>query len=220
MGDVMTLMNTAIILAGGKSTRMGFDKQLIRIGDMSITEYIIGRLKPVFKNIIVVTNKPYFYKDKDVVIAEDICKGYGPLGGIHAGLVKSQSMYNYIVACDMPYINIHYIEYMMNRIEESNYDKYAVITRFGEWIEPFNAFYSKKLISYIEENIMENKKKISQLLDRTNVLYINEDIARSYSPDWSMFTNLNTEKDLKNLKHKGKEGLIYEFNKRNHTDKI
>lgn len=220
MGEVMTLMNTAIILAGGKSTRMGFDKQLIKIGDISITDYIIGMLKSTFENIIVVTNKPDLYKSKDIITVEDIYKGYGPLGGIHAGLLESKSLYNYFIACDMPYINIHYIEYMMKRIEESNYSKCAVITRFGEWIEPFNAFYSKNLISYIEENIKENKKKISQLLDRTNVLYINEDIARSYSPDWSMFTNLNTEKDLENLKHKENGGLIDEFYKRNNIDKI
>ncbi len=214
----MILMDTAIILAGGKSTRMGFDKQLINIGDTCITDYIITILKPMFKNIIVVTNRPEIYKDPEMAVIEDFYKGYGPLGGIHAGLLQSQSMYNYIIACDMPYVNIKYIDYMMKRIMESPYGTDAVITRFGQWIEPFNAFYSKNLIPRIEENIMENKKKISELLDRANVLYIDEKIARRYSPDWSMFTNLNTEKDLKSLSFKETGGSRYGFHKRNNID--
>jgi hypothetical protein len=94
----MILMDTAIILAGGKSTRMGFDKQLINIGDTCITDYIITILKPMFKNIIVVTNRPEIYKDPEMAVIEDFYKGYGPLGGIHAGLLQSQSMYNYIIS--------------------------------------------------------------------------------------------------------------------------
>lgn len=198
----MTLINTAIILAGGKSTRMGFDKQLIKMGNITITEYIIKILKPLFENIIVVTNKLELYEDNNIVTAEDIYKGYGPIAGIHAGLLKSKSIYNYIIACDMPYINTYYIEYLMKRIKESNYEKDAVITKSGNWIEPFNAFYSKNLIPIIEQNIIKDKRKISELLDRSNVLYIDEEIARVFSPDWSMFTNLNTEKDLKILNYK------------------
>lgn len=196
LGDTMTLMDTAIILAGGKSSRMGFDKQLIKIGDICITEYIIEILKPIFKNIIVVTNKPELYKNKNVDIAQDFYKGYGPLGGIHAGLLKSQSIYNYFIACDMPYVNTGYIEYMMKRIIETNYEKDAVITKSGDWIEPFNAFYSKELLPLIEDNIIKDKRGISELLNRSSVLYIDEYIARGFSPDWSMFTNLNTKNDL------------------------
>lgn len=196
----MALMNTAIILAGGKSTRMGFDKQLITIEGVNITKYIIRVLKSIFENIIVVTNKPSLYEDKDIIIIEDFYKGYGPLGGIHAGLMKSQSIYNYFVACDMPHINIKYIEYMMKRIIEDNYETDAVITKFGEWIEPFNAFYSKRLMPFIEDNIIKDKKRISELLDRANVLYVEEEVARGFSSDWSMFTNLNTAKDLKKFR--------------------
>lgn len=199
LGDTMTLMNTAIILAGGKSTRMGFDKQLIKIGNICITEYIIEILKPIFKNIIVVTNKPELYANLDVGIAQDFYKGYGPLGGIHAGLLKSQSIYNYFIACDMPYVNTDYIKYMMKRIVETGYEKDAVITKSADWIEPFNAFYSKELLPLIEDNIIKEKRGISELLDRSNVLYVDEYIARGFSQNWSMFTNLNTKKDLMEL---------------------
>ena len=198
---MMDLNDTAIVLAGGKSKRMGFDKQFLSIDGIYITEYIIDILKPMFNNIILVTNKPEAYKDRDIVLAEDFHKDFGPLGGIHIGLKKSQSLYNYIVACDMPYINKAYIDFMKKKIEEENYKKDAVITRFGNWIEPFNAFYSKALLSQVEESILSEKRKISSLLSMGNVLYIEEEVARVFSSDWKMFTNLNTEEDLNKLKN-------------------
>ena len=200
LGDCMNFMDTAIILAGGNSRRMGFDKQFISMGDMSITEYIIDTLKPLFPNIILVTNKPQAYNRADIEVVEDKYKGFGPLGGIHAGLMKSQSRYNYITACDMPYINGDYIRYMIRRLEKNEYEAEAVITRFGDWIEPFNAFYSKTLIPKIEAGIFADKRKISGLLKMADVIYIEESIARQYSPDWDMFMNLNTEKDLMALR--------------------
>lgn len=192
----MNLADTAIILAGGKSSRMGFDKQFIEIDGIYITEYIIDMLRPIFKSIILVTNKPECYHRSNVLIVEDYYKNFGPLGGMHIGLKKSESQYNYIIACDMPYINKAYICYMKKQLKEDGYRKQAVITKFEDWYEPFNAFYSKALLPRIEENIMQNNHKISGLFTPSQVLYIEEQKARAFSPDWAMFTNLNKEEDL------------------------
>lgn len=219
LGDFMNLMDTAIILAGGNSKRMGFDKQFISMGNMSITEYIIEALKPLFPNIILVTNIPQAYEKSDVEIAEDLYKNIGPLGGIHAGLMKSKSRYNYIIACDMPYINKDYIKYMAKRLQDGDYRAEAVITRFGEWIEPFNALYSKALTTKIESGIFMDKKRISGLLKMSKVIYIEESRARSFSPDWSMFMNLNTEKELMAFRALKRED-IYEAYQRNNADQV
>ena len=85
-GDNMYSMDTAIILAGGNSKRMGFDKQFINIGSMSITEHIIEALKELFPNVILVTNKPQAYCRKDIEITQDIYKGFGPLEAYMQGL--------------------------------------------------------------------------------------------------------------------------------------
>lgn len=204
----MSLIDTAVILAGGKSTRMGFDKQLINVEGLTITDYIIQVLRPLFKNIIVVTNKPGLYKDKDITITKDCYKGYGPLGGIHAGLLESKSLYNYFIACDMPYINVGYIKYMMKKIADNNYETDAIITKFEDWIEPFNAFYSRRLIPIIEESIISGNRKIGKFLENSNVLYIEEKLARGFSPDWDMFTNLNTETDLKSIRSRLNRRII------------
>lgn len=195
----MGYTDTAIILAGGKSSRMGFDKQFIKINGIYITEYIIDLLRPIFKSIILVTNRPECYQMESIIIVEDYYKDFGPLGGMHIGLMRSESQYNYIIACDMPYINFEYIDYMKKLLEKDDYRKSAIITKFGDWIEPFNAFYSKALIPQIEENILQKKRKISSVLCTSQVLYIEEQTARAFSPDWAMFTNLNNVEDLEKM---------------------
>ncbi len=192
----MKQLGTAIILAGGKSSRMGFDKQLIKYKDKPLVEYIIERLNSLFEEIIVVTNTPGIYKIDSIKIISDELSGYGPLGGIHAGLKHASSGFSYVTACDMPEINTAYIDYMIELIRQHSYKAEAVVTRFGEWLEPFNAFYTKALVNKIEEQIAQGNCKISTVLEASNTLYIDEAYARRYSPDWSMFKNINTLEDL------------------------
>lgn len=192
----MKNMDTAMILAGGKSKRMGFDKQFLMLDDQLIMNMLTDTLKNVFKEIIIVTNKPEEYKNYPYKIVTDQYKEYGPLAGLHVGLKESNSLYNYVIACDMPCININYIQYMKKLIHKSSNDVDAVVTRFGEWIEPFNGFYSKKLIVKIEKCIKEDKKRIVSIYEGTRVMYIKEERAREFSPNWEMFMNINRQEDL------------------------
>ncbi len=191
----MKKFGTAIILAGGKSSRMGFDKQFIKIRDTYLIDIIINNLTMVFEKIIIVSNIKPIHKNSSVLIVEDELKNLGPLGGIHAGLKHSKSMYSYVTACDMPYINIKYIKYILRILEQSN-EKDALITKFGEWIEPFNAFYCKDIAMHIENHIDSGQRSIFSLVNKLNVEYIEEKIARCFSPNWTMFRNLNTKDDL------------------------
>lgn len=194
------MTHTAIILAGGKSSRMGFDKQQIRVGNSTITEYLLKTLGHLFEDIIVVTNNPELYKSINVVTTEDIYKNIGPMAGIHAGLKKSKSESNYIIACDMPFINKNYIKYLQKEAASSHFEMDALLTKTEDgMIETMNGFYSKKLVPVIEKIIEDGKKSILDLLAIINVVYVEAKIVRRYSPDWGMFTNLNTVDDLKKL---------------------
>ena len=195
----MEYMETAIILAGGKSSRMGFDKQFLKLRDKYITDIITEKLQKVFKEIIIVTGKPEEYAKYGFKLVEDEVRNFGPLAGIHVGLKNSRSTYNYIIACDMPFINLKYLEYMMELIRQHEGNIDGVITRLGEWIEPFNAFYSRSLILKIEENMRKGKRQINTLLQDANVHYVSEAKAREFSPEWEMFTNVNTLKDYERL---------------------
>lgn len=192
----MLNLDTVIILAGGKSSRMGIDKQFMIVNNLLMIDHMIEKLKNHFKEIIIVTNKPEMYKNYPYKIVEDKVKEFGPIAGIHAGLLNSSSLYNYVLACDMPFINFNYVYYMQSLIKDNLKGLDAVVTRLGDWLEPFNSFYSKNLIDKIEKNIYDNKRRIVTLFEEAEVLYVPESKAREFSPNWEMFMNLNTRNDL------------------------
>lgn len=187
----MKLFGTCIILAGGKSSRMGFDKQFLRVDKRRLMYSIISKLKDDFDEIIIVTNKPEHYIGLSHIITSDILEEKGPLGGIHAGLKMASSKYSFVIACDMPNINLDYMRYMKGKTS-----KEGCTTRFAEWIEPFASFYSKDIVEDIENYLKTKKRSINHLLMDLDIKYIEEEKARDFSPNWDMFLNLNTQDDL------------------------
>lgn len=187
----MRKFGTAIILAGGKSSRMGFDKQFLKIDQRRLMDSMIHKLSKEFEEIIIVTNKPEHYIGLGHKITGDIIENMGPLGGIHAGLTISSSEYSLIVACDMPNINMDYIKFMKEQI-----GKYGCTTRFGSSLEPFISLYSKDVIKNIEEYLESNRRSMHSFIPTIEFNYIEESVAREFSPNWDMFLNLNTRDDL------------------------
>lgn len=190
----MKNFGTAIILAGGKSSRMGFDKQLLKINERRLMDSLIQKLSPEFEKIIIVTNRPELYIGLSHIITKDILEDMGALGGIHAGLKYSSSKYAFVTACDMPNINIDYVRYMKDRLDSD--DSFGCVTRFGDWIEPFSSFYSVELVKNVEKYLEDGRRSINGLINEFNITYIEEKEARKFSPNWDMFLNLNTQEDL------------------------
>lgn len=199
-GDCLKEFGTAIILAGGKSSRMGFDKQFLELNEKRLISTIIENLKDEFEEFIIVTNKPESYEDFPYKILTDKIKDKGPLGGIHAGLSEASSKYSFVIACDMPNINLEYIKYMKSSIENTNYD--GVITKSKEWIEPFNSLYSKEILYDLEETLLKGEKMIYPFLKGKNIFYIEEYIAKKFTPNWEIFINLNTQEELEKYLNK------------------
>ena len=191
---------TAIILAGGKSSRMGFDKQFLKINDRRIMYDLTSKLEEEFDEIIIVTNKPEEYSNYKHKIVKDIIVGKGPLSGIHVGLKESSSNYAFVVACDMPNINIDYIKHMKEVMGDK--DIHGCVTYFEDSLEPFHGFYSKEIISEIEKQLEENIRSVTKLIMNLDFLKIEESEARKFSPDWHMFLNLNRIEDLDRYKMK------------------
>lgn len=185
---------SAAILAGGRSERMGFDKQLLTVNKQRLIEIIYHSLEKKFDDIIAVTYKPELYAGYPVRTKQDLYPNSGPLAGIHSALSAARSQYVYIIACDMPCINQDYITYMQQLIIHNNYPD-ACITKKGDWIEPFNAFYSRSCLPVIEADLMDNKTSIRYFLNKVNTLEIEEEKAREFSTNWSMFLNLNTKEN-------------------------
>ncbi len=191
----MDKFKTAIILAGGNSSRMGFDKQFLNINKKRLMDIQINKLRQEFSEIIVVSNKVNEYKNVNYKVVCDEIIGVGPLGGIHAGLKNSSSEYAYLIACDMPIINNDYIRFMKEKVNNNAY-ACACITKRGDRIEPFNGIYSTSLIDKIEENVDKKHYSIYDLLNNINTIYIEENEAKKFNRNLDMFINLNNIEDL------------------------
>lgn len=188
--------DTAVILAGGKSSRMGFDKQLIDVNGTPLTLRIAKELEEFFSEIIIVTNKPYLYEKTPYIITTDIYPGHGPLSGIHAGMTISSSNYIYVTACDMPYISSDYIKYIKNKVNNSEYD--GVIARYCGYIEPMNGIYSVKLVSHLEQMLKDNVFKLKSIIHENNFHILEESCVMKLIDNKNIFMNLNTIEELNN----------------------
>ena len=183
---------SAIILAGGNSSRMKYDKEFIKIGDEFLVHKQIKKLRRIFEEIIIVSNNPEHYEGLNVRVVGDILEGKTPIIGLHAGLVNSNKKYNYCIACDMAYINIDFIKHMVGLID--NHDAYVAIHQ--NFIEPFNAIYSKNIVSTIESFVAKKNLGFQRLIKELNTYYIGEKKISFFQQEYDMFKNINNEKDL------------------------
>jgi len=196
---------TGIILAGGRSTRIGYDKAFAVLNRQSLIEEIINCLSQLSRTILIVTSqdkldviKSAGLKNKVVV---DIYPGGGPLGGIYTGLINSTTDYNMVVGCDMPFLNIALLRYLFGL--SPNFD--AVVPKIGNKIEPLHAIYSKNCISYIELLLKENKLQISRLFRSVYTRYVSDNEIIEYDPKCISLFNINTQADLIEAKRLSKQ---------------
>ena len=182
---------SAIILAGGKSSRMKYNKELIKIKDQFLVHMQINQLKDIFNEIIIVSNNASHYQGLNVKVVQDILIGNSPIIGLHAGLSSSNNLHNYVNACDMPNINKKYIHYLINTCQDSA----AYVAKQNNYIEPFNAIYSKKIIPNIEAFVNENQFGFQRLVRSLDTHYISEEEVAKFNTS-NMFMNINNEEDL------------------------
>ena len=190
---------TAIILAGGKSSRMGMDKGHVKIGGMTMIQHTINNAKRVTDQIIVIANNKN-YNSLGVSVLSDVYTGKGPLGGIHAGLVRSNTAWNWVVGCDMPNIGTGIISHLLNHAGNNQ----AVVPTWKGNQEPLCAIYHKTCANEIEACLKKGQLKMSFALSNLKVNFINitEDLE-FYSP--FLFTNLNSQQDVELFNIKNNE---------------
>lgn len=187
---------TAVILAGGKSSRFGSDKAFITIAGTPLIKRHLKLLRNIFSKIIIVTNQPHKYRFKNVKIVQDVIKDSGPLAGIYSGLLSSASFYNFIMACDMPFINKALIRYMIGH--KDNYD--VIIPKIGNKFHPLFGVYSKNCIPAIEEMLKDARLKVSNIFPRVNTHFILKKAIKKIDENLFSLVNINTKKDLTRVK--------------------
>lgn len=191
-------MANAIILCGGRSSRMGFDKAFLKIGGRTLVERQLSALKGRFRKIILVTNSPGEYKSgARVKVVPDLVRGMGPLGGLYTGLKNSGARYNFVTACDMPFLSPDLAAYMAGSLKEGFQ---AVVPFYRGQYEPLCALYSRDCIDKMIEALAAGELKLARLLSEFKVRKVlKKELLRFGDPD-VLFRNINTPQDLRLLK--------------------
>ena len=195
--DKKTSSLTVVILAGGKSSRVGLNKSK---GQMKLTgrpliDWVISKLtfldNLTEEDIIIVGPKEKYPNFKRVV--QDIFPQRGPLGGIFSGLKASNSQYNLLLGCDMPFIKVKLLQYMIENI--NSYD--IIIPCYGKGlIEPLCAIYSKSCLKVIERNIRAGVLSVRKIFPYLKIRFIKEGEIKKFDAELYSFFNINLKHDF------------------------
>jgi len=186
---------TSIILAGGKSSRLGQSKALQVIGGKSLIQWVVDRLAILSTEIIIATAHGEAIPCSSAVrikTVADIYPGKGPLAGIYSGLIASSSSRAIVVGCDTPFLSVGLLEYMTQLSSTSD----AVVPRIKNEVEPLCAVYSKSCVAPIQELLEQNELRIIKLFGMVKVKYVVEAEINSFDPEHLSFFNINSQDDL------------------------
>ncbi|MCC6139173.1 MAG: molybdenum cofactor guanylyltransferase [Nitrospira sp.] len=186
---------TGVILAGGKSRRMGEDKRFLVVGEATLLARTVSVMTGKFPEVLIVIaqdSEPLAVSG--CTVHRDLISDCGSLGGLYTGLTKATNERIFIVACDMPFLQPEMIQRFVDRDPAAD----IVMAQLPDGLQPLHALYGKRALPILERMAVAHELKIKNIalepsLRTTIVLpaeWSDEDpLAQS-------FQNVNTPADL------------------------
>ncbi len=182
-----------VILAGGKSSRMGRNKSFVTLGDQKLIDIVAGKVAALFAAPpLLVTNAPEEYAYLGLPTAGDVYRDMGPLGGIHAALSHSTAPRIFVFGCDMPFVSAELVLHMAALSPAFD----VVMPRFSDRPEPLHAVYSAACLGPAEACLARGDRRVISFFPAVNVRYLEQAEIRALLPDDTAFLNINTPEDL------------------------
>jgi molybdopterin-guanine dinucleotide biosynthesis protein A len=178
---------SGVVLAGGRSTRMKFNKAFAEIGGKSSLQIILDKFNTVFSETIIICNNPELYAGMTDKIYTDVYPSLGPVAGIHSGLYYASSDMVFVLACDIPFIDTRLIGFMMDQL--GGYQ--AVVPQVGGRLQPLAALYSRSCLPVFERCLQEDKLKLVRVFEELDTLIIPETELASFGKVEEIFFNVN-----------------------------
>jgi molybdopterin-guanine dinucleotide biosynthesis protein A len=191
--EVASTGNAAFILAGGKSTRMGTDKAFVMLDGRTLLARALELARSVTADVRIVGDAGKFGAFGPVV--EDVFRGCGPLGGIHAALRASSAELNLMLAVDVPFVSRELLQYLIERARSAASASVTVV-RAGGRVQPLCAVYRREFADEAERALRAGRCKIDALFADERTQVIAEEELQSAGFSAAMFRNLNTPEEL------------------------
>jgi molybdopterin-guanine dinucleotide biosynthesis protein A len=191
--DSTTTDVAAFILAGGKSTRMGTDKAFVTLDGRTLLARALEVARSVAAEVHIVGDAAKYAPFAPVV--EDVFRGCGPLGGIHAALRASQAELNLILAVDVPFVSRTFLQCLITRARGFP-SALVTVAHTSEGWQPLCAVYRREFAELAENALRAGRHKIDALFDEARTQVIGADELQSAGFSLRVFRNLNTPEEL------------------------
>jgi molybdopterin-guanine dinucleotide biosynthesis protein A len=182
-----------VILAGGRSRRLGMDKSLLELDGQSLLARTVYKLTALSGDIIVVTNNPESYEHLalEARFVPDEQPGAGALMGVYSGLKAAVHDSALTVACDMPFLNVPLLHYQLLK----RYGHDVVVPRLGNMLEPLHAVYSKRCLPFMAALLDQGRRQIIAFFGEVKVYHVDEHEIALCDPLHLSFLNVNSLSD-------------------------
>ena len=181
------ISTSAFILIGGQSKRFGCPKWKSKIGEKTLLDHIYNMCSLFDDTFIIGKKKPTGFNKPFI---KDKFDFQAPINGIFSALSKTHSDWNFVISIDLPLMTPKLIKKIW---QSGNKSKNAIVPKIGDYLQPVCAFYHKKILPQISNQIEKNELSLHALIDCIKTDYVNMD---NYS---KQFSNMNTQDDYSQI---------------------
>ncbi len=186
---------TAIIMAGGDSSRMGTDKASILLDGQTLLQSVIATMQQLFPKVIVSVRQPRAGIDLPQICDEQ--PDGGPLAGLVASLGKVTTPWAFMVACDMPFVVPQVVEFLAGYRARHQ----AVVPVVHGYPQPLAAFYATGCLAPLRASLAAQQKGLRSVLQQLDVRYVDEAEMLKADPHLRSFFDLDTPQDVEAAKN-------------------
>lgn len=188
---------TALILAGGKSSRMGTDKALLVVKEQPLLRQVCQVAQGVAQKVYVVTPWGERYSEivpKGCEIIQEVSLPADthfscPLFGFTQGLAQVKTDWVLLLACDLPRLDTPEVQKWVTYLEDISEDPLALLPRHSKGWEPLCGFYRRQCLPLLQDYIQQGGRSFQGWLAQHSV-------AELRVTDFSLLFNCNTPADL------------------------
>jgi molybdopterin-guanine dinucleotide biosynthesis protein A len=181
----------AVILAGGKSSRMGEPKALVVFDGLPLIAHLVSLLRSCFAKIIIVAAPQQKLPELSALLVRDELPFKGPVAGIYYGLRAAAAEFAFVTSCDAPFLNLALIRFLTTRIADCD----VVVPYWQNRFQPLHAVYRVSVAPLLAQQLERDELRPVALFDRVRTSQIHEDEIRRFDPDGLSFVNMNTPQD-------------------------
>ncbi|MGH2726626.1 MAG: molybdenum cofactor guanylyltransferase [Actinomycetota bacterium] len=183
----------AVVLAGGRSSRMGADKATVPFCGARMIDVVIERLRGLTDEVVVCARQRGALEPILVPVVEDAEAYAGPLPALVAGIRAAGTSRVVAVACDMPFLNVPLLAHLAGALDE---DVDAVVPVTADGPQPLHAAYGDCAVEPLLAALAAGERSLRGALERLRVRWVDEEVWRRLDPSGRSFRNVNTPDEL------------------------